>query len=261
MPPTARRARPARRAGDFRCAAICEKTGSESFRMTKKAKAAAVRGAPVVEAIFQATLEEIVRVGFAGLGVEEVATRAGVNKTTVYRRWPTKDALVSAALSSLPSQFGPLPHAGSFRADVLEWLAGMVRFLDTVGGQALLRVAVLEDRARGPVFSSVGAAWMAYDETRGLDAIVNRAIVRGDVPRDFDGAIFGEALRGTLMFRTLAKREAPKRATLVRLVDALLTGLLPPEKRAKTATKTRKAPAKRARAAGSARTGRRTANR
>ncbi|WP_394849861.1 TetR/AcrR family transcriptional regulator [Pendulispora brunnea] len=212
--------------------------------MTKKAKAAALRGAPVVEAIFQATLEEVVRVGYAGLGIEEVATRAGVNKTTVYRRWPTKDALVAAALASLPAQFGPLPNAGSFRADVIEWLSGMARFVDTVGGKAMLRVALLDDRERTPVFPSVRAAWMAYEETRGIDAIVNRAIARGDIPRTFDWVTFREAVRGTLMFRSLAKREAPARDDIVRLVDALLTGLLPPEKRA-----------------GSARPRRRTANR
>jgi len=226
--------------------------------MTKKAKPTAVRGAPVVEAVFRATLEEVVRVGYAGLGIEEVATRAGVNKTTVYRRWPTKDALVASALSSLPAQFGPLPHAGSFRADVIEWLTGMARFVDTVGGKAMLRVALLDDRERSPVFPSVRAAWISYDETRGLEAIVNRAIARGDIPRSFDWQTLREAVQGTLMFRSLAKREAPARDGIVRLVDALLTGLLPPAARAKTApTRRAKKPAR----AGSARPSRRTANR
>ena len=55
------------------------------------------RGAPVVHAVLEATLDELGLVGYGALSVEQVATRAGVNKTTVYRRWPTKAALVERA--------------------------------------------------------------------------------------------------------------------------------------------------------------------
>ena len=53
-----------------------------------------VRGPRLVEKVLQVTLEEVGRVGFAALSVETVAALAGVNKTTIYRRWPTKFELV-----------------------------------------------------------------------------------------------------------------------------------------------------------------------
>lgn len=59
------------------------------------------RSARVVEDVLRATLAEINRVGYAALRIEEVAARSGVNKTTIYRRWPTKADLVLGAVSSI----------------------------------------------------------------------------------------------------------------------------------------------------------------
>ena len=54
------------------------------------------RSARVVQEVLTATAEELGRSGYAALRIEDVAERAGVNKTTIYRRWPTKAALVKA---------------------------------------------------------------------------------------------------------------------------------------------------------------------
>ena len=59
------------------------------------------RSARVVADVLRTTLEIIGEHGFAGLRVEDVAARAGVNKTTIYRRWPTRGDLVIAALTEL----------------------------------------------------------------------------------------------------------------------------------------------------------------
>ena len=56
------------------------------------------RSARVQSAVLRATAEELGRVGFAALRIEDVALRSGVNKTTIYRRWPTKQELVRASL-------------------------------------------------------------------------------------------------------------------------------------------------------------------
>ena len=56
------------------------------------------RSARIVDGVLEATAEELSRVGYAALRVDEVAERSGVNKTTIYRRWPTKSDLVRATL-------------------------------------------------------------------------------------------------------------------------------------------------------------------
>ena len=59
------------------------------------------RSARVVESVLHTTLEVLGQQGYAQLRIEDIAARAGVNKTTIYRRWPTRSRLVMAALTSL----------------------------------------------------------------------------------------------------------------------------------------------------------------
>ena len=59
------------------------------------------RSARVVATVLRTTLEVLGQQGYAGLRIEDVAARAGVNKTTIYRRWPTKEDLIAAAIETL----------------------------------------------------------------------------------------------------------------------------------------------------------------
>ena len=69
------------------------------------------RSARVREAILAATFSELIDSGYAALSVEAVASRAGVNKTTIYRRWPTLDDLLVDALTTYlkTGKLPPLP--------------------------------------------------------------------------------------------------------------------------------------------------------
>ena len=69
------------------------------------------------QAIIEATLDLFGEQGFEGVCVEAVAARAGVGKATIYRRWPNKEELLLAALSSMKS---PIPEpTGSVRDDLV----------------------------------------------------------------------------------------------------------------------------------------------
>ena len=98
--------------------------------MTARAKQRVVRGAPIVRRTLAAAVDELGRVGYVDLRVEDVARRAKVNKTTVYRRWPTKEDLVRAAdgtcIASLASLGADSPFAGATSGAVsLERIGGM----------------------------------------------------------------------------------------------------------------------------------------
>ena len=73
----------------------------------------------MVKSVLEAAIAEIARVGYAALRVDEVAARAGVNKTTVYRRWPTKPALVTAAIRSLFGVQTEPPDTGALEGDLM----------------------------------------------------------------------------------------------------------------------------------------------
>ena len=92
-------------------------------------------------AIVASTLEVLAEVGPSALSVEEVASRAGVSKATIYRRFPTKDDLVVAALASLNESLTSAPPEGSTR-DVLVLLvtAWWEQHAESQSGQLFPRV-------------------------------------------------------------------------------------------------------------------------
>src|SRR6516162_5006549 len=84
------------------------------------------RSERVVRDVTRATAAELARVGYAELRVEDVATEAGVNKTTIYRRWPSKIELVAAAIRAINEPSGDLPDLGSISLDLLALLRDKV---------------------------------------------------------------------------------------------------------------------------------------
>ncbi|WP_431877068.1 TetR/AcrR family transcriptional regulator [Amycolatopsis sacchari] len=134
------------------------------------------RGAALEEAILQAAVDEITESGFGGLTMDRVATRAGTNKNTIYRRWPNRLALGVAAYRRLAEAVRP-PDTGTLRGDALELLRGanrhwssplgtILRELITAAGGASELLAQLDNRAEAEA-----APWLA---------ILERAVARGE---------------------------------------------------------------------------------
>ena len=96
------------------------------------------RGTELEQAILRAALDELVEGGYARLTMDRVAQRAGTNKSTIYRRWPSRSALALAAYREFVAQPATPPDTGDLRSDVLELLRGAVaRMTSPVGGEIL----------------------------------------------------------------------------------------------------------------------------
>src|SRR5687767_7075744 len=80
------------------------------------------RNAGVDGDLLDATIDLVRSVGYRGLRVDDVAARCGVAKSTIYRRWPSKAALVAAAVDRLYLGRVIVPDTGSLRSDLLELL-------------------------------------------------------------------------------------------------------------------------------------------
>jgi len=161
------------------------------------------RGAKVVDAILDAAMHELARVGFAGLSIEDGAARAGVNKTTVYRRWPTKRELVVAALTNAAIREEAMPNSGDVRRDLFEFMRGIRDVLSSPVGRSTY-LALLADE---PVIAGVAAEVRTRGEAR-MRMVIGRAIERGELPRDLDLELVGELIFGALQVRLLFKRDA-----------------------------------------------------
>lgn len=96
------------------------------------------RGEVLEEAILHAAWEELSDTGYHHLMMESVATRAGTDKTVLYRRWPNKSALVIAAVRKyLPRFPNEVPNTGNLRDDVVTYLRGIAGPVQSIGAQTI----------------------------------------------------------------------------------------------------------------------------
>jgi AcrR family transcriptional regulator len=87
------------------------------------------RTARVRAAVLDATVAELVERGYAALSVEGVVARAGVNKTTVYRRWGSKDSLIVDAVETFAVAQADVPDSGDVDEDLQLWARSILRTL------------------------------------------------------------------------------------------------------------------------------------
>ncbi|WP_437957232.1 TetR/AcrR family transcriptional regulator [Sorangium sp. So ce119] len=203
-------------------------TAKRTAKRGSAKKRALVRGEPVVRGILAATLEELASAGYRALRIEDVATRAGVNKTTVYRRWPTKEDLVRAALLSVTDEKIVPPDTGSLRGDLLSLGRAIVEIQTSPVGQSLFHVCLAE----GPdsELMAIARSLRAVQEA-GVRAIVEGAVARGELAPGADPMLPCELLAAYLQHKMIADRASVDDAQLARVVDAILLGVLRPERR------------------------------
>jgi AcrR family transcriptional regulator len=179
------------------------------------------RAARVVDEVLEATAEELSRVGYAALRVDEVAERSGVNKTTIYRRWPTKSELVGAALE----RFKPIGEAvdtGNLRDDLLAAVRETVDFCTSATGRGLVRVLQME-RA-DPEVEAI-ARTLRIRQRKARAHMVERAIARGELPAETRPELVIELVFAPVSSRILSFGEPVDDAFAREVVDTILAGL------------------------------------
>ncbi len=97
------------------------------------------RSARVRAAVLRATFEELASVGYPALSFEALARRAGVHKTTLYRRWEGKEDLLLDALLEHAGQAVPVPDTGSLRGDLRSLAREIVGNITSPEGEAIVR--------------------------------------------------------------------------------------------------------------------------
>jgi AcrR family transcriptional regulator len=187
--------------------------------------------------IMRATITELARYDYGGLSIEEVAARAGVNKTTIYRKWPTKQELVHAALTSLADTFPVAPSAGSLRDDLRRLAQQLVTFIESPEGKSMLRLRLLHDPV--PELAEI-AKQLNVAKTKELKDLVSAAKARGEIAAGVDITLLLDMLSGVLFVRLVHRSEPVDSATIERIVDMLLAAA-----RKTQAPASRKSPKKR----------------
>lgn len=174
------------------------------------------RSARVREAVLAAALAQVAEHGFEGLRVADVAARAGVAETTVYRRWPTPTTLVADAVTEMAAEGNPPPDTGDLREDFL-LLARQITAL--LGGPGIARIlGTALAMASDPEIDAARARfWDARFASSAL--VVERAVARGDLPDGVVPRAVLETLAAPIYFRILVGGAPPDQVFLERCVD------------------------------------------
>ncbi|MER7209920.1 TetR/AcrR family transcriptional regulator [Streptosporangium sp. NPDC000239] len=195
--------------------------------------AMAPRGRPrdtqVDERVLRIAAALIFERGYAGLSVDEVAEQAGVAKTTLYRRWPTKDHLAVAVVARLQAD-DEITDTGDIRTDLVDYLekiaAGLNRMRAAGGNRGPSAGAVGElvgAAARHEDIGRLGREQYARRNAIAL-ALIERARLRGELRADLDAEVLFDQLAGALYYRVMITGAPIDRAYAERLVSCALEG-------------------------------------
>jgi AcrR family transcriptional regulator len=194
--------------------------GARVSAMVQRKKALNRRGEAMVQEVLGATLEQLAAVGYERLTVPDVAARAGVNKTSVYRRWPTKGALVKEAFETALGEPPEFEETGELRADLMAWGQAAMFFASSPLGLAVFRALLTADAPElRPLAKDLAQA------TKGPRAVLDRAKKRGELRAGADVELALSAIAGTLLQRLVVERRPPEETLLEDVIDLVLRGL------------------------------------
>ncbi len=142
--------------------------------------------------------------GIGGFSVDEVARRSGVAKTTIYRHWPSREALVLDAASRISAE-QPVPDTGSLAEDVTAILDNLGHLLGTARWSTVVP-SIVDVAERDQEFAHVHGS-IQRGHAAPLRAVLERAAGRGELQATADVSAMISALVGPLYYRRWFSRE------------------------------------------------------
>jgi AcrR family transcriptional regulator len=182
------------------------------------------RAERVRTSVLQAAAELLTEVGYDKMSVEEVAARAGVHKTTVYRRWPTKAELTADATALNSADAVPIPDTGDLVKDLKSLARDIVANIGTEGGARRSRSIAAAAASSDELATAMHGFW-AHRLTLSAQ-VIERAIQRGELPTDTDATLIIETVIGPLWVRLLLTGEPITEELADQVVELVTPGIL-----------------------------------
>ena len=173
------------------------------------------------KAILEATLELLVEVGFSAMTVEGIASRAGVGKATIYRRWPSKLPLVVEAYGRLPGF--EEADTGELAEDLKRMLRSYLQAFNASPLSAVLP-SLAGERAHNPDLAQLFEP-VSKDRRQPLIRAFERAVDRGDVPPDVDLELAADLVVGPIAVALFFKGGRLNPRMVGPMVDMALSGI------------------------------------
>jgi AcrR family transcriptional regulator len=154
------------------------------------------------QAILEATLEILQEQGYRGVTIEGVAARAGVGRPTIYRRWPSKQAIVVAALVRSARLAVPTRDTGSLRQDLVAFQRHQVELMNSPEARRIT-AGLVADLADDPELADTYVSQYLAPRRATVWQVLQRGIDRGELDAGADFAFIYDLLVGPLFMRAV----------------------------------------------------------
>ncbi len=181
------------------------------------------------QAILDATLALLAEVGFSALTVEGVATRAGVGKATIYRRWASKLPLVVDAFGQLPALEDV--DTGSLQGDLELMLRNYLHLFHSTPLATVLP-SLAGERAHDPELAKLLEP-LLRERRQPLRRALERAVARGEISKALDLDLAADLVVGPIAVRLFFSGAKLKPEIVEPIVELALRGIARPEGRSR----------------------------
>jgi AcrR family transcriptional regulator len=197
---------------------------SRRHGLGRRPAGAAVLQQDVTDAIVDAVFVELAEVGYGRLSMEAVAKRAGVGKTALYRRWPSKQVMVVALISQVAVTAIAVPDTGNLRDDVKDYLENASQALDHPLARTIIP-DLLAETARNPALIAELSSTVRDPRRERAATVVRRGIARGELAPDTDLELALDFLGGPLYWRLTIIRTPQEEGYFDRLADKVVAAM------------------------------------
>jgi AcrR family transcriptional regulator len=172
------------------------------------------------KAILDATLEILTVKGYAGLSIDGVAAKTGVGRPTIYRRWPSKPALVIAALTQSPL-LSAAHDTGALRDDLLAFQSDQVKMMNLPASRRIT-AGLVADLVADPELSETYLGDYVGQRQAAVRQALLRGIERGELRPDANLDLIYDLLMGPLFMRSVVRGEKLSPDMAEQMVDIVL---------------------------------------
>jgi AcrR family transcriptional regulator len=172
------------------------------------------------ERVLATTLDLLTEAGLGGVTIDEVSKRSGVAKTTIYRHWPNRSALIIDACLRMTDGDEEPPDTGSLEGDVQAILTNLAELLVTARWSSILP-SIVDAAERDPGIAELHSRLQRWHAAP-LRAALERAVLNGQMSPEADLSAIAAALLGPLYYRRWFSRESIDAS----FVDLVIRGVL-----------------------------------
>ena len=159
-------------------------------------------------AILDATLAGVADQGYDRLSMDDIASRAGVGKAAIYRRWPSKAVVVADAIAYWRRRLGPAepPNTGSLHGDIEALVAAVPDLNDAELNTVQVIVGVATAAMHNPVLAAALDDLVLAIPRQVVRAVLDQAVSRGEIPAGRDLSLIPDVALGLNVLRVMTGR-------------------------------------------------------